>query len=183
MNRREALSAVSLLFGGAIVGAQNFLAGCSSHSDKAAQLSVLTDDDITLLDEIGEIILPATASSPGAKNVNIGMFMDTIVADCYEAEEQEIFLNGLKSLRAKLEDKISNLTPEERQELVKSLEKEAADHKTADDKVHYYTMIKQLTLWGYFTSEPGATKALRHVRVPGRYEACIPLKEGQKAWG
>ena len=35
---------------------------------------------------------------------------------------------------------------------------------------------------GYFTSEPGATKALRYVAVPGRYEGCIPYKKGDKAW-
>ena len=43
-------------------------------------------------------------------------------------------------------------------------------------------MMKQLTLLGYFTSEVGATKALNHVDVPGHYEACVPLKPGQKAW-
>jgi hypothetical protein len=47
---------------------------------------------------------------------------------------------------------------------------------------HYFTMMKQLTLWGFFTSEPGATKALRYVAVPGKYEGCIPYKKGDKAW-
>jgi hypothetical protein len=43
-------------------------------------------------------------------------------------------------------------------------------------------MMKQLTVWGYFTSEAGATKALRYVPVPGRYEGCIPYTKGEKAW-
>jgi hypothetical protein len=42
--------------------------------------------------------------------------------------------------------------------------------------------MKELTLLGYFTSEPGATKALRYVAVPGRYDGCIPYKKGDKAW-
>ena len=54
---------------------------------------------------------------------------------------------------------------------------------TADPQpAHYFRMMKELTLWGYFTSEPGATKALRYVAVPGRYEGCIPYKKGDKAW-
>ena len=43
-------------------------------------------------------------------------------------------------------------------------------------------MIKQLTLWGYFSSEIGATQALRYVAIPGKYEGCIPYKKGDKAW-
>jgi hypothetical protein len=42
--------------------------------------------------------------------------------------------------------------------------------------------MKQLTLTGYFTSEIGATQALRHVAVPGKYDGCMPYKKGDKAW-
>jgi hypothetical protein len=40
----------------------------------------------------------------------------------------------------------------------------------------------ELTCLGYYTSEIGATKALKYVHIPGKYEACIPLQPGQKAW-
>ncbi len=42
-------------------------------------------------------------------------------------------------------------------------------------------MMKELTLWGYFTSEPGANKALRYIAVPGKYQGCIDYKKGDKA--
>ena len=38
-----------------------------------------------------------------------------------------------------------------------------------------------LALLGFFTSEPGATKALRYVDTPGRYDACLPYTKGQPA--
>ena len=47
---------------------------------------------------------------------------------------------------------------------------------------HYFSLMKQLTLLGFFTSEVGATKALRYVPVPGRYEGCVPYKKGDKAF-
>jgi len=65
------------------------------------------------------------------------------------------------------------------------LDKEAKEYgktKKQDDPNHYFSQVKQLTLWGYFTSEPGATKALRYVAVPGKYEGCIPYNKGDKAW-
>ncbi|MCH5596596.1 gluconate 2-dehydrogenase subunit 3 family protein [Niabella ginsengisoli] len=47
---------------------------------------------------------------------------------------------------------------------------------------HYFSMMKELTLLGFFTSEPGATKALRYAAVPGKYDPCMPYKTGDKAW-
>ncbi|MCZ2459027.1 MAG: gluconate 2-dehydrogenase subunit 3 family protein, partial [Chitinophagales bacterium] len=45
---------------------------------------------------------------------------------------------------------------------------------------YYFTMMKQLTLWGYFTSEIGMTQALKYVPVPGRFDGCIDYKKGDK---
>ena len=58
---------------------------------------------------------------------------------------------------------------------------EARDFEAAG-KPHFYSMLLQLTLWGYFISEPGATQALRYNPVPGRYEGCVPYQKGDKAW-
>ena len=54
--------------------------------------------------------------------------------------------------------------------------------KVFEEPNHYYRILKELTLLGYFTSEPGATKALEYVKVPGKYIGSMPMKAGQKAW-
>jgi hypothetical protein len=76
-------------------------------------------------------------------------------------------------------------TPQQRHDLLVELDKEQRDHtkdKKKEDADHYFRMMKELTLLGYFTSEIGATKALRYIESPGRYDACIPYKKGDKAW-
>jgi glucoside 3-dehydrogenase (cytochrome c) hitch-hiker subunit len=189
MNRREALSAVSFLLGGTIIGAEAFLSGCSKRTP--VQTGFLNEDEISFLDEVGETIIPTTASSPGAKEAEIGSFMNSIVTDCYSQQEQMIFKEGMKKLDIASDDKYSErfirLSPEKKHELLLTLDAEAAGYaasrKPEDPETHYYSMMKQLTVWGYFTSEVGATKALRHVAVPGRWESCIPLRPGDKAWG
>lgn len=187
MNRREALSAVSFLLGSSIIGAEVFFSGCSKP--KVAQNGLLTNDNIAFLDEVGETILPATASSPGAKETRIGEFMNLIVTDCYNESEQQIFAEGIVKLNdaciKKYGEDFEDITPEQRHTLLLQIDAEAkkyTDTKKPGDPAHYYSMMKQLTLWGYFSSEAGATKALRHVSVPGRFDACIPLEKGQKAW-
>lgn len=189
MNRREALSAVGFLVGGTVIGAQAFLTGCSSKPAAPEGGRLLTKDQLAFLDEVGETILPTTASSPGAKEAKIGEFMEVMVNDCYSPADQKIFLEGITSLdnasKAKYDDDFIKIKPEERHQLLLGIDKEAStynDGKAEDASPHYYTMMKQLTLLGYFSSEIGSTKALAHVAVPGHYEACVPLKPGQKAW-
>jgi hypothetical protein len=186
MNRREALSSVALLLGGTILGAEAFLSGCKTKSTEAGVS--FTPNDISFLDEVAETILPAT-STPGAKEAKVGQFMTVMVHDCYEAKDQKIFMDGMKKLddaSKKMNSKsFMESTPEQRHNLLVTLDKEQKDYqknKKDTDPTHYFRMMKELTLSGYFTSEVGATKALRYVAVPGKYEGCIDYKKGDKAW-
>jgi hypothetical protein len=47
---------------------------------------------------------------------------------------------------------------------------------------HYFRMMKELALLGFFTSEVGCTQALRYIETPGRFDACIPYAPGEPAW-
>ena len=58
----------------------------------------------------------------------------------------------------------------------------AATAATENPPAHYFRMMKELALLGYFTSEIGATKALRYVEAPGRYDPCVPYTPGEKQW-
>ena len=53
---------------------------------------------------------------------------------------------------------------------------------TADAPPHYFRMMKELALLGYFTSEIGYNQAQRYVETPGRFEPCTPYRPGEKAW-
>ncbi len=189
MNRRDAIARVGLLVGGTVVGANVFLTGCKRRSEVAALGLAFTPEKISFLDEVGETILPTTTSSPGAKEAKIGEFMKAIVSDCYEEKDQEVFFEIFTKLDQSAEKMFSkiflNLTPADRESLLIAIDQEARDYqksKKADEREHYFTLTKQLTLWGYFTSEVGSTKALRYLPLPGHYEGCAPYKKGDKAW-
>lgn len=167
---------VALLLGGTVVGADAFLSGCKTPPRKEG---LFYDDDVAMMDEIGETILPAGANVPGAKDAKIGEFMKVIVTDCYTPEDQDTFTKGLQALRDK---KFMDLTADQRHDLLVQLDKEARDPKRDPKQQHYFGLMKQLTVWGYFTSEPGATKALRYMETPGHYDGNYPYKKGDKAW-
>ena len=178
MNRREALQLTAAAIGGTIIGSEIFLSGCSTAKESKFLLS---DQDVMLLDEIGETILPESDKSPGAKAAHIGEFMRTMVTDCYDDKEQEIFISGLRKIEQEAEKNFDNsfiqLSNENRVKLLTPYDKDAQENEN-----HFFAMMKQLTIWGYFTSEPGATNALRYNPIPGRFEGCIPYQSGDKAW-
>lgn len=186
MDRREAITRVALLLGGAVIGANAFLSGCKSSTPKGPGL--LDKDQLAFLNEIAETILPATAT-PGAKEADVAPFMNNMVTDCYEPKDQEIFIAGLKKLdetcRKQQGKQFMDCSPEERTAFLITLDaeqKKYTSEKKPEDPGHYFRMYKELTLLGYFTSEAGSTRALRYVAVPGKFEPCIPYKKGEGAW-
>ncbi len=192
MNRRDALARVALLMGGAVIGADYFLTGCSPASsdkkDSAAGFKQLDTKQQAYLDEVGETILPTT-KTPGAKAARVGSFMNVMVRDCYKPADQEIFTKGLEQLEAasqKMNGKgFLESTPAQRTALLTALDAEQKNYaktKTPEQPNHYFRMIKELTLLGYFTSEVGATQALRYLPVPGKYVGDYPYKKGDRAW-
>ena len=160
MERRELLKLIALATGTAFIGGDLFLAGCKNAP--ALGGATFSEEDISFLDEVAETIIPKT-TTPGAKDAAVGSFMTVMVNDCYDKKDQDIFHEGIK----KLDDasqKANNTsflkaTPEQRTSLLTTLDKEAKEHqknKKKDDPNHYFTMMKQLTLFGFFTSKPGS---------------------------
>ena len=209
MERRELLKMIAALTGGVVVGGEVFLTGCNT-SDEKAPFAAFTNNDIALLDEIAETILPRT-KSPGAKDAAVGQFMTVMVNDCYTPKDQQVFHEGIKRLNEASKkmygEEFIKLTTQKRHDFLVTLDKEAKEHQkqrtafnkdqdqTQKDEIpkggfkkreemnaHYFTMMKQLTLLGFFTSKQGATQALRFVAVPGRFDSCIPYKKGDRAW-
>src|SRR5690606_9749786 len=187
MNRREAINRVALIFGGTIIGRQLFLEGCTRPATKeVASLFEKTQTDF--LGDIADTILPAT-KTPGAKEAGVGEFMPIMVRDCYNEQDQKTFMEGLTKLEETSNTKYSKnfqqLSAEERTALLIDLDKEQQEYhrnKKEDEPNHYFRMIKELTMLGYFTSELGTTKALRYNPIPGRYDGNIPYTKGDRAW-
>lgn len=188
VTRREAIRRVSALLGGAaLVGQAAWLSGCSPAA--AAKRELFSAADVALLDEIADTILPET-KTPGAKAAQVGPFIALMVRDTYDPREQRLFLAGLKTLER--ESKAQNgagfmaSSPEQRVALLERLDREALaymrENPAASDRPHYFRMIKELTLLGYFTSEIGYTKAMRYVETPGRFDPCTTYTAGDKAW-
>ncbi len=178
MNRREALVLMGTFCGSTVFGAHRLLANLANSPEVSASFA-LSRADLSLLAEIAETIIPATPDSGGAKAARVEDFMQEIVHDFYDANERAIFVSGLKEIETLARDREGQgfvaLPAAGRENVLSALEK-------STPVPAYYQMIKQLTVWGFFSSEIGATQALAHVAVPGRHEGCVTIPPGTRAW-
>ena len=193
ITRREAIFRVSAMLGGAaLVGQSVMLAGCEAQTAADATVnipdSLFTPNDIALLDDIADTILPET-TTPGAKAAGVGPFIAMMVADTYHDSERRIFRDGLQSLQAECvsmhEAVFDAVTPGQRLALLEKLDAEQHHNmqsRADGSPAHYFRMLKELTLLGYFTSEIGCTQAQRYLESPGSFDPCAPYMPGEKSW-
>jgi hypothetical protein len=84
----------------------------------------------------------------------------------------------------KANEQADKRTGDQRQENAPGAEAGAggATAVTKDSPNHWFRMMKELSMLGYFTSEVGYTKAMRYVETPGRYDGCAPYTAGEPSW-
>jgi hypothetical protein len=187
IDRREAIRLVTGVLGGvALVGGNRLVAHAAGPERRAAAMRQgvgrFTPQDIALLDEVAETILPET-KTPGAKAAQVGAFMALMVTDTYDERDQAVFRDGMQQLR---QAAFLEATPAERLALLEQRDREQKAYMDArrggDTPAHYFRMMKELTLLGYFTSEIGYTQAMRYVEIPGRFDPCLPYAPGETLW-
>lgn len=183
MNRRELIKQISIITGAAFVGGEFFLSGCRNASG-----SQFDKNDIAFLDEVAETILPKT-DTPGAKEAQVGSFIALYATECYNDIEQDILKKGIKQLNEvalqKYKEGFTKINQQQKEALLISIDAEAEKANQQSNgnnsSAHYFTLMKQLTLLGFFTSKQGATQVLRYMPVPGTYKGCIDYKD-ETAW-
>jgi gluconate 2-dehydrogenase gamma chain len=168
----------------------------------------LTPAEARVLEVVAELIMPAT-DTPGAREAGVPQFVDRAVADYCSATDAQAIRVGLGRIeadaRAAHGTTFVSLTPDQQTALLKRYDAEAIGPRVATAAVGrgetetglsnqpsgavvapngppFFAVLKDLVTVGYFTSELGATKAVRYDPVPGAYHGCVPLSQIGRAW-
>lgn len=168
-----------------IMGGCSAESGGSSGSFAPKTLSEAQNEMVTVL---SERIIPAT-DTPGAEAAKVNEFIDHMLTNWNTDQEKEHFLEGLGHV-----DELSNqefdgnfvdLEQADQVSLMEQLEQEAIDNPNPipdSDIKPFFSMLKEFTIVGYYTSEIGASEELKSNIVPGYYNACMPYSEVGRAW-
>ena len=173
MNRRVVIRNMALAVTGLVL-----LPGCDLSSKEAAAQELqpyLSPDQEGLLAHVVDTIIPAT-DTPGAKDLNVHLFVQKMVTDCYEKEAQVNLAKGLEALKAKARKKHSQAfeacSTEERIDLLQSMENSSEVSET-----EFYKLVKGLTVRGYMNSEYVMLNLTNYQAMPGHYFGCVPVDQ------
>lgn len=191
LKRREFIQQLTLLMGGTL-SASGLLAmdGLDSMVAGATGDGSPFNNDLPLFTRIADIIIPRT-ETPGAADVGVGEFILDIVNQVLDDEEQAQFTKNLSLFKSQVKH-VSSMHFMQLDSLAQvewltalnqdMLQKREDDTPFVDNGVAFFRGIKELTLLGFFTSEPGATKVLKYLAIPDVYRGSVPLSEIGGAW-
>ncbi len=147
----------------------------------------LTADEWTLIGEVLELIIPTTDTG-GALAAGVPAFVKMMLSDWFSQSERENFLAGMREFSAgahkKYGKKFEELTASQKDQYFGELLAAAEGGATAppsSSRVPFVVLMKRLTIFGYYTSELGATTELRQRVAAAQYEPAAVVKPGDRA--
>jgi hypothetical protein len=188
MNRRKALVGISLFTGGALasfVGFKWLKFNTSPSFDDLVKSK-------KLLASLADCILPKT-DSPSASECMVHEFIIKMIVESTDVHTQNNFITGLVEVEeyssSAFNKSFSDCSNIEKKQTMSYFFEKDKKHSGILGKIQkkivgksFFTVLKEYTVIGYFTSEQGATQALRYSLVPSKYNACLPYVTGEKSW-
>jgi hypothetical protein len=185
MERRTVLKAAGGALLGGILGSAaggSAWAAVRFGAAPAGGAGLLNAADRALIADIADTIIPAT-DTPGARAAGVPAFIEHILFDWLSAEERDRFLAGMRAFptqaTAKAGRPFAKLSTDERVALLTGMI--AAEEASGDRFPGFVGDMKRLTVYGYYTSEIGATQELSFNIVPGAYDPCAHISHGDHA--
>jgi hypothetical protein len=201
MDRRNLLKMIAATTGAAMFSSELF--AYEKLSKVGLSDTQFASEDVNLFNEIAEVILPRT-NTPGAKDANVGLMSLILANNCYSEESKAAFAKGFASINEnciKLYAKpFLLLSSTQKTQYVENLDQIAKAYNEQNNvkqmqerpdrlkaapafpQPHFFTLIKQLTIFSFFTSEIGATRVLKFNPIPGKYDGALDYKKGDRAW-
>ena len=193
MNRRELLGVLAAAVAGPAPGWLSadglFARGRTAHRRaRGRAFQVFDPHQAETVAAMAEMIIPET-DTPGARAAQVPEFMDLLVAESASDEERASFLRGLGDVDTRSRDAFGvefvAATEAQRVAILAGLDAEVQALRQAREKAeeHFFQRLKWLTVYGYCTSEIGATAGLRYETLPGSYDGCAEVRASRAAPG
>ena len=211
MKRRELLKNLGLGVGAITLtpAVSSLLHSCSDGTSWKPVF--FSKDQIIVLSNLTELIIPSDDEVPGAKELNLTKFIDLYVINMMEAKQQNLLKKAFdcfveNCLSESNNSKINQITNEDLESRLKYFFKDkVGSHKSWNSDFYKYSRdfesnqnnppvvalsynflntIRRLTITSFKWSETIGEKVLAYNPIPGRQVGCVDLNEatGGRAW-
>jgi len=163
---------------GRLTAEQRFDLGLALHARDGTARRVLSADQDALVTRIAEYIIPAT-DTPGATDAQVGAFVDALLAGWYDDEDKAQCLRGLDAIDAEaFQLGGTNFTAARPADQVRLIERWDDSESGPETATAQFKRLKNLTIYGYFTSEIVIKNVTKPVIFHPAFEGCTPFTPG-----
>ena len=162
MERRAVLKLVALTaLSPNLIPRMNALQAAACHMGSASvtslapeyKLQFFSEDEIRVIDQLMEMIIPADSQSPGAHTVKSNLFADLVVSTSDDAVKKQ-WRDGIRLIREEAA----------RSSSADALRKASSNEGNPQtDLEQFFAVLKEMTVRGYYTSEIAINQDLRYV--------------------
>ncbi len=181
LTRRDAIKLMAAILGVSLTSAQ---AGLLAEANASLQTTprFFDDEQFAMLTRIADLIIPET-ETPGAVGVGAHAFIDMMFAQWASDDRKASWIEGLSDIEQRAEaagmQSFNTGTEAEQFELLRALDHEYFERGYEET---FFSSLKKMVLFAYYSTEIGATVELSYLPVPGDYLSCIPLEDVGRAW-
>ena len=201
MNRREFLQCAAILVSGSSAAQLGFSLTeeqevylATAPDFTATPVNYFTPPQREIIAAMVETIIPRT-DTPGAIDAGVAIFVELMVAHWLNEEETAIFNAGLTDMEVRIPADFGQafqaLAPEQQLEVMEALEDEVSGSPWYDfgnvqrdfvSDAPFICQLKELTVWGFFTSREGGSQVLRYDPMPMYFDGDTPLRQDDSSW-
>jgi hypothetical protein len=171
MKRREILKTL-VLGSGAIVALPAWANAWKGSSITAS--GIFTKTQASVLSSIAGTFIPEGIKEPGAVGLEVNKYLDRLIADCYDVEDQKKVKEGIDTLEETATNTykmtFSECTKGQRESMLTGFS-EPSDQ----EKAWFYSTMRRETIRGYTTSEYVMVNYYEYVMAPGFYKGCVEV--------
>ena len=149
---------------GAAVTVAVSLEATNALAAQSAPATYFTREELALVDELAEMIIPADDHSPGARAAKVAAYIDARLAEAFDAKDRTTWRDGLKLIEqlSRQASKRPFLESTAAQRLA-LLERIAANEgKPEKPEEHFFKEVKSRVVDAYYTSEIGIRQELEY---------------------
>jgi Gluconate 2-dehydrogenase subunit 3 len=157
LTRREAIK----------LGAAAAVAVSIGGETPAAQARVptfFTPDELALVDELSEIIIPTDEHSPGARTAKVAAYIDARLAEAWEDQERTTFREGLQAVDRLAQETngvpFLRATADQRVAVLTRFAEHEKDPQSAGDR--FFVDLKRRVVEAYYSSEIGIKQEMEY---------------------
>jgi hypothetical protein len=140
--------------------------------------------EMKILHDVCAVVLPAT-DTPSAAELDVHGFLDHQLSACHSKEQQVQAISVINKINTQSQVNYSkpftSITADQQTALLVALESQKLGFDLENKE--QFKELKSLLIFGYFTTEVGATQALNYQAVPGGFKGSVSYSSLKKAWG